>query len=222
MTAAMIQREIDVRCLCPRERLQTSGTSENVWTPRKLTTSRRPRRLTTPEHLERPCESSSKMTNSSWSWGHSTSRRGVSSIRPRRRSPAARALRRRALGRRTRARRRGFSTRGGQTTHEREVSAAVYSEKARTLRRCEGATQRGAACKAWAVWGEQFCISHTMPPRHHRGPIRRRRVPRPPLHARYHVCSCAAYPFGHRPGGGRCRWPDPPMSLYALAMSRSR
>ncbi|QXD15806.1 hypothetical protein GQ464_002335 [Rhodocaloribacter litoris] len=28
------------------------------------------------------------------------------------------------------------------------------------------------------------------------------------------VCRCAAYDWPHRPGGGLCRWPDPPRWRY--------
>lgn len=27
-------------------------------------------------------------------------------------------------------------------------------------------------------------------------------------------CKCEAYPWPHRPGGGLCRWPDPPLERY--------
>lgn len=27
-------------------------------------------------------------------------------------------------------------------------------------------------------------------------------------------CTCQAYPWPHRPGGGLCRWPDPPLEKY--------
>jgi hypothetical protein len=27
-------------------------------------------------------------------------------------------------------------------------------------------------------------------------------------------CGCEAYPWPHRPGGGFCRWPDPPLQKY--------
>jgi len=27
-------------------------------------------------------------------------------------------------------------------------------------------------------------------------------------------CTCEAYPWPHRPGGGLCRWPDPPTQRY--------
>ena len=27
-------------------------------------------------------------------------------------------------------------------------------------------------------------------------------------------CGCAAYPWPHRPGGGLCRWPDPPLERW--------
>ena len=27
-------------------------------------------------------------------------------------------------------------------------------------------------------------------------------------------CRCEAYPWPHRPGGGLCRWPDPPIERY--------
>jgi len=32
--------------------------------------------------------------------------------------------------------------------------------------------------------------------------------------ARYPLCTCEAYSFPHRPGGGLCRWPEAP--LYRL------
>lgn len=28
-------------------------------------------------------------------------------------------------------------------------------------------------------------------------------------------CTCLAYPFPHRPGGGLCRHPDPPVRAFA-------
>ncbi len=28
---------------------------------------------------------------------------------------------------------------------------------------------------------------------------------------RYTPCTCIAYAWSHRPGGGLCRWPEPPL-----------
>lgn len=79
----------------------------------------------------------------------------------------------------------------------------MYSEKAREMRRCTHTYPDGRRCKAWAVWRdpEQRCRSHGG--RHPSGiPSETTR----PIH-----CKCAAYRWPHRPGGGLCRWPDPPL-----------
>jgi len=36
------------------------------------------------------------------------------------------------------------------------------------------------------------------------------------------LCTCAAYPFGHRPGGGLCRWPDPPAQTWQGVLGVSK
>lgn len=99
----------------------------------------------------------------------------------------------------------------------------AYSARALVRRRCAhvfpaGHARAGCQCRAFARWdspgaldGEGLCTAHAGKTRgaDRRGTGRRpggyecRTVPK---------CSCAAYPFPHRPGGGLCRWPDPPLS----------
>ncbi len=91
----------------------------------------------------------------------------------------------------------------------------MYTPKAKKLRRCKGTTRAGKPCKAWAVWDDdpQLCNVHAG--RHHTGiimpkvpswigagPIRRHPGP---------TCTCKAYGWPHRPAGGLCHWPDPPL-----------
>jgi hypothetical protein len=81
----------------------------------------------------------------------------------------------------------------------------AYSLKARALRRCRATTKRGTPCKCWAMWGFDICSAHAAA-----AGIRLARHPRFTIvHARYPNCTCAAWPFPHRPGSGDCRWPDP-------------
>ena len=83
----------------------------------------------------------------------------------------------------------------------------AYSEKAKKLRRCKAKKKDGTPCRAWAMWDnpDQLCSAHSG---HTRGKDHRntfyscRTIP---------VCECEAYAFPHRPGGGLCRWPDPPI-----------
>lgn len=84
-----------------------------------------------------------------------------------------------------------------------------YSEKARELRRCTQPKADGSPCRAWAVWGDvrQLCAPHG---RHHRGRMRGRRSDE---RTHFEPCVCAAYKWPHRPGGGVCRWPDPPLLI---------
>jgi hypothetical protein len=86
----------------------------------------------------------------------------------------------------------------------------MYSPEAVARRRCTGTREDGAPCRAWAVWEgpRQLCVAHAG--RHHTGPLpppweREREQP-----ARCEACRCAAYQWPHRPGGGLCRWPEPP------------
>jgi hypothetical protein len=84
----------------------------------------------------------------------------------------------------------------------------TYSAKAVARRRCLGTTKAGNPCQAWAVWDDprQLCVNHAG--RHHRGKMRNKL--KPSQRARYPLCTCEAYSFPHRPGGGLCRWPDTP------------
>jgi hypothetical protein len=86
----------------------------------------------------------------------------------------------------------------------------MYSASARELRRCRGIRKDGQPCGAWALWSDQrqLCVNHGG--HHHLGP---RGPPEygPALPARYTPCTCLAYPHPHRPGGGLCCWPDPPI-----------
>lgn len=66
----------------------------------------------------------------------------------------------------------------------------MYSEKAKQLRRCKAKKQDGTPCRAWAMWGDPRQFSY---------------------HRTIAVCTCEAYSFPHRPGGGLCRWPEPPL-----------
>lgn len=86
----------------------------------------------------------------------------------------------------------------------------AYSERARAMRACRHIYPDGRRCKAWALWDDprQLCMAHAG--RHHKGPLPAKRVlyDRP---ANVTPCTCAAYAWPHRPGGGLCRWPDPPL-----------
>ena len=79
----------------------------------------------------------------------------------------------------------------------------AYSERAAAQRRCTSRRGDGLPCKGWAVWSD--------PARRYGAHGGRRR-----WHGRsgyttvYPPCTCVAYTFPHRPGGGLCRWPDPP------------
>ncbi|MHC4533482.1 MAG: hypothetical protein ACYS6K_05975 [Planctomycetota bacterium] len=93
----------------------------------------------------------------------------------------------------------------------------AYSEKAKQLRRCQAKKKDGTPCKAWAMWGEprQLCAAHAG---RTRGPDRRATT-RP--HRFYYrrtiaVCTCEAYSFPHRPGGGLCRWPEEPIWISTI------
>jgi hypothetical protein len=82
----------------------------------------------------------------------------------------------------------------------------AYSEKAKAARRCTATRKDGQPCQAWALWGGERCAAHTYKTRGvasdtHRYGGMRTRAP---------SCTCAAYAWPHRPGGGLCRWPDPP------------
>jgi hypothetical protein len=40
------------------------------------------------------------------------------------------------------------------------------------------------------------------------------RAERKALDKKRRKCRCAAYPWPHRPGGGLCRWPEPPLERW--------
>jgi hypothetical protein len=66
----------------------------------------------------------------------------------------------------------------------------------------------------------QVCLSHSE--RQHRGTIGARRgfpdyVEKPEFLTNYTTCTCIAYPFPHRPGGGLCKWPDLPERYLNMA-----
>ncbi len=87
----------------------------------------------------------------------------------------------------------------------------MYREAARARRRCTALRKDGQPCRAWASWDDpaQRCNVHAG--RHHRGPLPLRWARRwRRQQARYTPCTCLAYAWPHRPGGGLCRWPDPP------------
>ena len=96
-----------------------------------------------------------------------------------------------------------------------------YTPAAMALRRCTAIRKDGRLCQAWALWtapglsGRQLCRWHSQPGP--RGPYRNAHLPpglrRPTdVPTRRPNCTCPAYAWPHRPGGGLCRWPEPPAS----------
>ena len=81
------------------------------------------------------------------------------------------------------------------------------------LRHCTATRADGSPCRAWALWDHpgQVCATHGG--RHHAGPRtpadRSRPRTKPP------ACNCPAYGWPHRPAGGLCRWPLPPVARSA-------
>ncbi len=87
----------------------------------------------------------------------------------------------------------------------------AYSVKARAIRRCIHIDPKtDHHCKCFALWNDPedrgLCVHHAG--RHHRGPMPEESKR---YRAQYVPCRCAAYNWPHRPGGGLCRWPDPPV-----------
>lgn len=78
----------------------------------------------------------------------------------------------------------------------------AYDDFTKFIRRCVAAMKDGTRCRAWAVWGDEGgrCRAHGG-----RSPTTGK-----PEKTRYTKCTCAAYPFPHRPGGGLCNWPYEP------------
>lgn len=83
----------------------------------------------------------------------------------------------------------------------------AYSERARELRRCKATRKDGQPCRAYAVWGQELCAGHAYKTRGGRMPERFRYTGMP---TNAPSCTCTAYNWPHRPGGGLCRWPDAP------------
>jgi hypothetical protein len=95
----------------------------------------------------------------------------------------------------------------------------AYSSLAIARRRCTATTRAGRPCRAWALWNDprQLCLIHAG--RAQRGPQRGRMwaalgVWQSRPHASYEPCRCPAYQWPHRPGGGRCRWPEEPDAMH--------
>jgi len=90
----------------------------------------------------------------------------------------------------------------------------MYTQEARTRRRCTATRRDGQPCGAWALWddpaGRQLCNVHAG--RHHRGEMPLRWLVQGETRSatQYVPCTCVAYAWPHRPGGGLCRWPEPP------------
>jgi hypothetical protein len=94
----------------------------------------------------------------------------------------------------------------------------MYSATARARRRCTATRRDGEPCRAYALWDDpgQRCVIHAG--RGKRGP-HRSRFAQPSRPAAVSPCRCVAYQWPHRPGGGLCRWPEPP--LYRLTTPAS-
>jgi hypothetical protein len=63
------------------------------------------------------------------------------------------------------------------------------------IKRCSATTAEGLTCRAPACRGDDRCHRHGG----------RRQGPK--------ACTCAAYAWPHRPGGGLCRWPEQPAEV---------
>ena len=92
----------------------------------------------------------------------------------------------------------------------------AYSEEARRRRKCTGTTAAGKPCNAWALWDDprQLCVNHAG--RHRRGKYG---GPRKSTQTHRKPCTCPAYAWPHRPGGGLCRWPAPPLYRCSIPAS---
>lgn len=89
----------------------------------------------------------------------------------------------------------------------------AYSIEAKRLRRCTSLTKFGLPCRSFACWDDPLgrCMSHAG--RHHCGPRNRKTPLTMVQRTRYRPCTCPAYRFPHRPGGGGCNWPGAPKYL---------
>jgi hypothetical protein len=98
----------------------------------------------------------------------------------------------------------------------------AYSEAARTRRRCTGTRRDGTPCRAWACWDDAQRCCASQAGRHHTGPLAPAPCPGPRRRTRYTPCVCGAYGWPHRPAGGQCRWPEPPLSRCTTAPGTHR
>jgi hypothetical protein len=95
----------------------------------------------------------------------------------------------------------------------------AYSEKAKSLRRCEAIKPDGERCRNYSLLVSNLCAPHFYP-RRRRAVIGRhepilsfikRKGKAHHVRQRHNVCRCRAYNWPHRAGGGLCRWPDEPL-----------
>src|SRR5258707_7503113 len=82
----------------------------------------------------------------------------------------------------------------------------MYSAEARARRRCHALCADGAPCGQYAVWGDppQRCAAQGGRP----------------VRGSYEPCSCPAYTWPHRPGGGLCCWPEEPERISTRPAGR--
>lgn len=92
----------------------------------------------------------------------------------------------------------------------------AYSDTARDQRRCKATRKDGKPCRAYAIWGGERCAAHTY--------ATRRTEPHPDrytgMRSRAPACTCGAYAWPHRPGGGLCRWPHEPLHKSMIPAGR--
>lgn len=62
--------------------------------------------------------------------------------------------------------------------------------------KCTATTKKGKTCQAWAMRGHPNKVCHKHNTTGYKSPK---------------VCRCQAYKWPHRPGGGLCLWPLPPI-----------
>src|SRR5262245_66200885 len=98
----------------------------------------------------------------------------------------------------------------------------AYSEKAKALRRCKWIKADGTQCKGYSKLGGRYCGLHSydhckkkLPKKGaERAAAAKRRAHKRAQTQRHQTCSCEAYPWIHRAGGGLCNYPDSPREVY--------
>ena len=93
----------------------------------------------------------------------------------------------------------------------------MYGPEAAARRQCLGSRADGQPCRGWALWDAEQQLCAVDAGRHHLGPLPTRldrSWSRPP--APYKACTCAAYRWPQRPGGGLCRWPLEPIWQHPI------